>query len=278
MLPDISGNCASITSSCKLDFNFDPQALRTDLAQIRSDEWVSHFNKGYFEGQWIGIALRSIGGSASRLYSDQTTSVPYQDTPVLDRCPNVRALLKTFRCPLRSVRFLKLEAGAVIREHRDYSLGFEFGQIRLHIPLVTNDKVDFFLDAHRIPMQPGECWYLDLSLPHWVENRGASDRVHLVIDCEVNEWLRRRLPPPKVDDESIAEASYESSPAELERFRQVVHRELELQQRLRQTADRESFIRLVVSLGRQRGYRFAAADAENAMRAAQQSGTEGWMD
>jgi hypothetical protein len=168
MLPDISGNCASMTSSCKLDFSFDPQPLRAGLAQIRSDEWVSHFNKRYFEGQWIGIALRSIEGSASRLYSDQTTTEPFQDTPVLDRCPNVRALFKTFRCPLRSVRFLKLEAGGVIREHRDDSLGFEFGQIRLHVALVSNDKVDFFLDAHRILMQPGGSERLGEAARRWV--------------------------------------------------------------------------------------------------------------
>jgi len=109
----------------KMDFSFDPEPLRGDLDQIRGDEWIKHFNTGYFEGAWVGIALRSVGGVISSLYSDPASTEPYEDTPVLDRCPNVRALLKTFRCPLRSVRFLKLGAGANIREHRDYDLGFE---------------------------------------------------------------------------------------------------------------------------------------------------------
>ena len=260
-----------------MDFSFDPEPLRGDLDQIRGDEWIKHFNTGYFEGEWVGIALRSVGGVITSLYSDPASTEPYEDTPVLDRCPNVRALLKTFRCPLRSVRLLKLGAGAIIREHRDYDLGFERGRVRLHLPIVTNDSVEFFLDANPVEMQPGECWYLDLSLPHWVENRGSSDRVHLVIDCEPNDWLRHLL-PADVEANSSAPPAFASSPEELERFRSTVRNDLDLQRRFRQTADRESFIQLVVSTGHELGYRFTAEDAENALRAAQRAWIERWID
>jgi hypothetical protein len=39
-------------------------------------------------------------------------------------------------------------------------------------------------------MREGECWYVNFNLAHAVENRGASDRVHLVIDGLVNDWVR----------------------------------------------------------------------------------------
>jgi hypothetical protein len=39
-------------------------------------------------------------------------------------------------------------------------------------------------------MAEGECWYLNVNQPHRVENRGSADRVHLVLDCVVDEWLR----------------------------------------------------------------------------------------
>lgn len=267
-----------MTISRKLDFCFDPEPLKADLAQVRPEEWVNHYNTRYFEGEWVGIALRSIGGAASRLYSSPNSTDPYADTPILDRCPNVRTLLKTFACPHRSVRFLKLGPTAVIREHRDYDFGFECGQVRLHIPILTNGQVDFFLDAERIVMQPGECWYLDLSLPHWVENRGSTARVHLVIDCELNDWLRRLL-PSSVDEAALsAQPADESSAEELERFRKLVRGDLALQQRLRLTSDRESFIRLAVSVGREDGYKFTPTDVENALRAAQQSFMERWID
>jgi len=32
---------------------------------------------------------------------------------------------------------------------------------------------------------------MDFSLPHRVLNPSPEDRVHLVIDCEVNSWLRQ---------------------------------------------------------------------------------------
>ena len=38
-----------------------------------------------------------------------------------------------------------------------------------------------------------ECWYHNLNLPHWVAIRGATDRIHLVIDCVVNDKLRELL-------------------------------------------------------------------------------------
>ena len=185
----------------KLPFSFDPKPLQADLDRITADDWVAHFNKAYFEGQWNGVALRSAGGESSRIYPDVHTNVSYSDTPLLDLCPNVRAILEVFKCPLRSVRFLTLTAGSLIKEHRDFDLRFEDGLARLHIPVRTNADVDFFLDAHRIELNEGECWYLNLSLPHWVENRGATDRVHLVIDCEVNEWLRELLPAALARDD-----------------------------------------------------------------------------
>jgi len=34
---------------------------------------------------------------------------------------------------------------------------------------------------------------LNLSLKHSVNNSGNTDRVHLVIDCKVNDWLKKLL-------------------------------------------------------------------------------------
>jgi Aspartyl/Asparaginyl beta-hydroxylase/Nif11 domain len=270
-------------SSFKLPFSFDPKPLQTDLEQIATEDWAAHFNKGYFEGDWTGVALRSVGGRSPRqLYPEPRADGSFVDTPVLERCPNIRELLASFQCPLRSVRFLKLAAGSTIKEHRDYDLGFEEGRIRLHIPIVTNEDVAFFLDAHRIEIRAGECWYLDLSLPHWVENRGTAERIHLVIDCEVNDWMSKLLEPVQASAfhpvGPSAEQAHCSSPADLERFRQAVLDDPKLQHRLRATRDRESFIRLTVAVGHEGGYRFTEADVEEAMRVGRRAWFERWLD
>jgi hypothetical protein len=132
-------------------------------------------------------------------------------------------------------------------------------------------------------MHEGECWYLDLSLPHWVENRGARDRVHLVIDCEVNEWLLELLAAAESSHTELViqgqvHEECSSSTSEWERFRQAVFADPNLQQRLRATADPDSFTRLVVSIGRDSGYRFTAADVEVAIRLARGSWIQRWID
>lgn len=76
---------------------------------------------------------------------------------------------------------------------RDGDLAFERGAARLHVPLATNPDVEFRLDGSRVVMEAGSTWYLRLSDPHRVSNKGATDRVHLVIDALTNEWLSAAL-------------------------------------------------------------------------------------
>jgi hypothetical protein len=177
-------------ATLKLSLQFDALRLQSDLNQILAPDYVPHFNTQYYEGTWSVVPLRSVGGLANHIYPDPTKQAAYADTPHLARCPYVREVLSGFQCPLLAVRFLRLGPGSIIKEHKDYNLGFEDGEIRLHIPIQTNPGVEFILDGQRVDMKEGECWYLNFNLSHRVANRGTTDRIHLVIDCVVNEWLR----------------------------------------------------------------------------------------
>ena len=180
----------------KLPFVFDSRRLKDDLQSFAAGDWTPHFNTRYYEGDWSGIALRAPKGAAvNQLYPDPTAADGYADTAMLARCAYIPEVLAAFRCELESARFLRLGAGANIREHRDYQLGFEDGFIRLHIPVQTNPQVEFFLDGQSVEMREGEAWYLNFNLKHRVRNGGAIDRVHLVIDCVLNDWLRAFFPP-----------------------------------------------------------------------------------
>jgi quercetin dioxygenase-like cupin family protein len=61
--------------------------------------------------------------------------------------------------------------------------------VRLHIPITTNAQLEFYLNKQRVIMQEGECWFLNFNYPHAVNNLGKTDRIHLVMDCNVNDWL-----------------------------------------------------------------------------------------
>jgi len=190
-----------------MPFQFDPSQLKADLNQIQPDEWVGHFNKSIYEGDWSGVALRAVGGRALQLYPDPTATDAFADTELLARCPYYQTVLATLQCPLTAVRLLRLKAGSSIREHRDYRLGYEDGEVRLHVPIVTNADVAFFLQGEQIPLAEGDCWYLNVNLPHRVDNHSATERIHLVIDCVVNEWLASFFPlaAPVATEATVAE-------------------------------------------------------------------------
>jgi hypothetical protein len=271
-------------SSYRLPLNFDVQRLQADLAQVRPEEWVAHFNTGDYEGDWRGVALRAVGGDPARIYLDPIAQRAYGDTAVLARCPYLQEVLAQLQCPLRSVRLLSLRAGSVIREHRDYKLGYEDGEVRLHVPLITNPDVAFHVNGQRLMMNPGECWYINFNLPHRVANRGTTDRVHLVIDCTVNDWLRALLPAeitapagPATGEPPTLVEERPRAPEKLEQFRSVVLEDLSLQAELREILDTHLFVTLVVQRGEEHGCRFAAADVEEALRAGRRAWLERWI-
>jgi len=181
-------------SSYKLPLAFDAESLKADLERISPAEWVKHFNKGYYEGEWKGLALRSTTGRSNQLYTPPERTMDAVDTAILDRCPYFRQVLDSFECPLSGARLLSLGPGSKILEHQDYFLGIEDGLIRVHIPVATDARVEFFVDNRRLMMMEGEAWYIDFSLPHRVNNVSDKDRVHLVIDCRVNGWLEGMIP------------------------------------------------------------------------------------
>lgn len=175
----------------KLPLNFDPQALKKDLASLEHAEWIDHFVEQNYEGSWTVIPLRGPKGAehpVMMIYSDPTCT-EFADTPFLDACPYFREVLSSFQCPVNAARLMRLTPDSVIKEHTDHDLSLEEGSARLHVPITTNAGVEFRLNDRLVDIHVGECWYLRLSDPHSVVNRGEEDRVHLVIDVTVNEWL-----------------------------------------------------------------------------------------
>jgi len=179
----------------KLNLAFDAKLLQEDLRRLQSHEWIDHFVKQNYDGDWSVIPLRGPATATHpvmMIYSDPTCT-EFADTPFLANSEHFRSALNMFECPLQAVRLMKLTPGSRIKEHTDHDLAAETGTARLHVPIVTNDKVEFLLNGTRVVLAEGECWYLRLSEPHSVANNGDSDRVHLVIDAEVNPWLAEQL-------------------------------------------------------------------------------------
>ena len=93
------------------------------------------------------------------------------------------------------VRLLRLEAGAVVKEHTDPTLGIQIHKsvIRLTIPILVNDQVTFYLNQKPVEMGLGECWYLRLTDPHSIVNAGNTQRINMSIDMIPNEWVTEQI-------------------------------------------------------------------------------------
>lgn len=176
----------------RLPLDFDPARLAADMAAISASAWIAHFVTQNYEGDWSVIPLRGPAGArhpVQMIHSDPACTA-FADTPLLAAAPYLQEVLASLACPLLAVRLMRLAPGSTIKEHRDHDLAFEEGTVRIHIPVVTNEGVDFRVNGTRCVMEAGSAWYLRLSDPHRVVNRGNSDRVHLVIDASVNDWVR----------------------------------------------------------------------------------------
>jgi mannose-6-phosphate isomerase-like protein (cupin superfamily) len=242
-----------VLTALRLPLRFDPARLKADLSLVDPGEWRPHYNERDYGGEWSGVALRSPSGAISDLAARGDS---FENTGLFTRCQYIREVLASFHCSLKSVRFLRLSSGSFVREHSDPALGFEDGEVRIHVPVETSPEVEFYSAGERLQLDEGDCYYVNVSLPHRVNNPGLTSRIHLVIDAEVNGWVRELF------GRGTAIARAALPVGGFEAFRDVLLRDVELQKTLQAIPEREAFLDAIAAAGRERGFRFAAADVE----------------
>ncbi|MEM7102821.1 MAG: aspartyl/asparaginyl beta-hydroxylase domain-containing protein [Bacteroidota bacterium] len=116
------------------------------------------------------------------------------NSPTLNSSPYFTGIVDKFRelTDVTLVRLLRLEPGAVVKEHTDPTLGLQIEKsvIRLTIPIINEPGVEFILNGDLVPMVPGECWYLRLTDPHRVLNNSNKERVNMSIDMIPNDAIK----------------------------------------------------------------------------------------
>ncbi|MBC7711357.1 MAG: aspartyl/asparaginyl beta-hydroxylase domain-containing protein [Rhizobacter sp.] len=261
----------------RLPLAFEVAPLVAEINALSAESWLAHFNTSYHDGGWTGIPLLTADGRGDSLYAPIRALVAAESAGTVrptgfgGQCPRLLAAVAQLHCPVKCARILRLAPGSVIREHRDDDLIWCNGEARLHIPLQTNDRVEFYVDGRRIMMQTGQCWYLNLSRPHRVQNLGATARLHLVLDCTVNDWLISQVQsgfPPAPHDHGQDGAS------QFSQFRDVVFSHPELQSKLRNCAHLDELLAASVALGRDYALHFSIED----VRAQANRGRREWIE
>jgi hypothetical protein len=187
--------------------------------------------------------------------------------------PAWHEVLGNFQNSLRSARLLRLGPGSTILEHCDHDLGQPGSDLRLHIPLLSPAGVAFLLDGLQVPMQSGECWFLDLARPHRVSNPSSLPRIHLVLDCLPQAWLLQAIAEGQTTTPALQASD---SVQAFERLRQFIARDAGLALRLRTLTDREEFIEATLRMGQELGLEFSAAEVRAAMRQGKSDWSAQW--
>lgn len=263
-----------VPTHLRLPWRFDPATARAEALALPSSLWHTHFNQGRHDGGWQALALRHAPAAPFDVFPIDVASSDYVDTPALDQCPALRAVLQTMGLPWKSVRLMQLQPGCEIKEHTDAGVCAARGEARLHVPLQTGEQVFFHVDGQRLPLRAGECWYVDVSRPHRVRNRGDQTRMHLVADAPVDMRLLEAMragdagePLPEAGDPWQA----------FLRFRELVGCDARQADQLYDITDPGAFMEASVRMGEAAGFHFEASDVESAMKAGRRAWVEQWM-
>lgn len=171
-------------NAVKFPFEFDVKRIASELEKI-SDGFEPIFS--------LHIKDFDLMGTHLIIPNPKEGELSYLETDELKKSPYLKEVLDSFPSDKLIYRVHKLIAGGKINLHHDAGRGLKNGIVRIHIPLTSNDQNFFYVDDERVQMKNGECWWANITKPHHVENRSNTDRLQLMIDCEMNDWWEERL-------------------------------------------------------------------------------------
>jgi hypothetical protein len=185
----------AIRDRVKLPLSFDSQKLQAEVSRLNLHQFI------YYNVLPIRSPAHLVDTSLpfpppATDYADGSWT-EWMDTPELKQAPYLTQVVDTFKqhTKVTLVRLLRLEAGAEVKVHTDPTLGIEVDRsvVRMTIPIFSSEQVEFYLNDELVPMQEGECWYLRLTDPHYIFNKGTTERINLTIDMIPNAWVRNLI-------------------------------------------------------------------------------------
>lgn len=181
--------CRPKDLALRLSPRFDPARLTSDLSRMDEAWWENHLSD-YHDGNWQSISLFAPGARRSNQFSGGGA---FAATEALERCDYIPEVINRFPGQKNRIRFLRLRAGGEIFPHSDPMHQIDPALVRIHVPVQTNPQVAFCVHGIRLPMLPGETWFVDVRFRHSVHNEGDTDRIHLVLDVVANDELRAMM-------------------------------------------------------------------------------------
>lgn len=157
----------------KLPIRFDAETLEREVRALPPSAWVPHATG--FPGN-EAVRLVTVDGQPTDDFKGAMGATEH-----LLACPYIMGIMSELDGVWGRSRLMGLGPGAQVPMHVD-SHYYWRTHWRIHIPIITNPQVSFQCGLETVHMAAGECWMFDSFRWHRVENGGAEQRVHLVLD------------------------------------------------------------------------------------------------
>jgi len=168
---------AALIGACaRLPADIDAARLRAQVDALPDAMWETRGGRLGPHDAARAIFLRGYAPAEGR-------HKPVEDREALAYVPYAREII-TLRIGADPQRCLlaRLPGGAVVPPHSDNGPYF-LKTIRIHVPVITHEKVWMYCDGRVYNMRAGEVWALNNSAEHAVWNADATrSRTHLICD------------------------------------------------------------------------------------------------
>lgn len=165
----------------------EDQALREMQREVSNleEDWTNVYSD-YHTGGWQTLSLWNRSSKPTDTVIEDCEPV---ETSLLKKLPVTRDVLRGLDFRYMWVRLAKLQVNAFMHEHRDYQELRNVRRLRLHVPIITNPFSSIVIDHTRVHLALGYIWKLNPSHRHAASNFGKEPRIHIIMDCYVNEAL-----------------------------------------------------------------------------------------
>jgi hypothetical protein len=170
------------------------RAVQQEVARLNT-EWTNVYSD-YHTGGWQTLSLLNRTSEPTDTIIEDCEPV---ETSLLKQMPETRALLRGLGFRYMWARLAKLKVSAFMHEHRDYQELRNVSRLRLHIPVITNPFSSIVIDRTRIHLALGYIWKLNPIHRHAAGNFGKEPRVHIILDCYVDEALEALVSTETLD-------------------------------------------------------------------------------
>jgi hypothetical protein len=155
--------------------------LRLDSARLAAE--VNALGPGVWGTRGGRVGVHAAAEAVFlRGHAPAEGDLPIEDRPALDALPAVREVLALLGGQPRRCLLARLPPGAIVAPHVDRGAYFA-AAVRLHVPVVTSDRVFMYCAGLSYRMGAGEAWALNNGAAHGVWNADpVRARTHLICD------------------------------------------------------------------------------------------------